>query len=144
MFFISSNTFKIGKDKCMSTAIKRMLTPLIIVIGFAICFSTLVQAQPQRMSVENRVKILKDSLRLNDEQSEKITKILEDQREEITMAMKDNHDNRDSMRAAMQGLMKKTDNQIKAVLTESQAKKYDEMLKARRTRMGQRTRESGN
>ena len=81
MFFISSNTFKIGKDKCMSTAIKRMLTPLIIVIGFAICFSTFVQAQPQRMSVENRVKILKDSLRLNDEQSEKITKILEDQRE---------------------------------------------------------------
>ena len=39
--------------------------------------------------------------------------------------------------------MKKTDNEIKAILTEDQAKKYDEMLKARRTHMGRRTQGSG-
>ena len=39
--------------------------------------------------------------------------------------------------------MKKTDEQIKSVLTEDQGKKYDEMLKARRARMGRRTRDSG-
>jgi Spy/CpxP family protein refolding chaperone len=39
--------------------------------------------------------------------------------------------------------MKKADEQIKSVLTEDQAKKYDAMVKSRRARMGQRTRESG-
>ena len=79
-----------------------MFIGFIIIIGIALLFSTLAQAQPQRMSVENRVKILKDSLKLSDEQSAKITKILEDQREEMTMAMKDNRDNRDSMHSLMQ------------------------------------------
>jgi len=39
--------------------------------------------------------------------------------------------------------MKKADEQIKSVLTEDQAKKYDEMVKSRRARIGQRARESG-
>jgi Spy/CpxP family protein refolding chaperone len=123
----------------MSAVIKRMASGLVIVIGIAILFSTLAQAQPQRMSVEGRVKILKDSLKLSDEQSAKITKILEDQREEMTTAMKDIRDNRDSMQTVRQEIMKKTDENIKSVLTENQAKKYDDMLKARRARMGRRT-----
>ena len=127
----------------MSTAVKRMTAAIMIVIGIAILFSTPAQAQPQRMSVEDRVKILKDSLKLTSEQSSKITSILEDQREEITMAMNENRDNPDSARTAVQRIMKKSDNQIKTILTEDQAQKYDEMLKARRARMGRRTRESG-
>jgi periplasmic protein CpxP/Spy len=127
----------------MSTAVKRTTAAIVIVIGIMILFSNLAQAQPQRMSVEDRVKILKDSLKLTSEQSSKITSILEDQREEITMAMNENRDNPDSARAAVQGIMKKSDNKIKTILTEDQAKKYDEMLKARRARMGRRTRESG-
>jgi protein CpxP len=127
----------------MSAAIKRTTIGFIFVIGIAILFSTLAQAQPQRMSIEDRVKILKDSLKLSDEQSTKITKILEDQREEMTTAMNDNRDNRDALQAARKEIMKKADENIKFVLTEDQAKKYDEMLKERRARMGRRTRESG-
>jgi protein CpxP len=141
---VHPNVFtKTRKDKNMSTAINRMTIGLVLVIGIAVLFSAQAQKQPQRMTIEDRVKILKDSLKLSDEQSAKITKILEDQREEMTMARKDNHDNPDSMRTVMQEIMKKTDSQIKAVLTEDQAKKYDEMLKGRRTRVRQRTQESG-
>jgi periplasmic protein CpxP/Spy len=127
----------------MSAVIKRMTRGFVLVMGITILFSTLTQAQPQRMSIEDRVKILKDSLKLSDEQSSKITKILEDQREEMTTAMSENRDNHDAMQTARQEIMKKTDEQIKSVLTEDQGKKYDEMLKARRARMGRRTRDSG-
>ena len=123
----------------MSAVIKRITSGLVLIMGIAVIFSSLAQAQPQRMSVEGRVKILKDSLKLSDEQSNKITKILEDQREEMTTAMKDIRDNRDSMQTVRQEIMKKTDENIKAVLTENQAKKYDDMLKARRAHMGRRT-----
>jgi Spy/CpxP family protein refolding chaperone len=138
------NTFKKSrKDKHMSAAIKRMTTGFALIIGIAIMFSTLNQAQQQRMSVEDRVKILKDSLKLSDEQSTKITKILEDQREEMTTAMNENRDNRDAMQTVRKEIMKKADEQIKSVLTEDQVKKYGEMLKGRRARMKQRTQESG-
>jgi periplasmic protein CpxP/Spy len=123
----------------MSTGVKRMTIGLILVMGFANLFSALTQAQPQRMSVEDRIKILKDSLKLSSEQSIEITKILEDQREEMTTSMNDNKGDRKAMRTVMQELMKKTNDQIKAVLTEDQAKKYDKMLQGRRARLGRRT-----
>jgi Spy/CpxP family protein refolding chaperone len=134
---------KTRKDKNMSAAINRITRGLVLVIGIAILFSPLAQAQQQRVTIEDRVKILKDSLKLSDEQSVKITKILEDQREEMTTAMNENRDNRDAMQTARKEIMKKADEQIKSVLTEDQAKKYDAMVKSRRARMGQRTRESG-
>jgi periplasmic protein CpxP/Spy len=127
----------------MSIAINRMSRGLVLVIGIAVIFSTLAQAQPQRMTVEDRVKILKDSLKLSDDQSSKITKILEDQREELTTSMNENRDNRDAMQDSRKEIMKKTNEQIKSVLTEDQAKKYDNMLKGRRARVRQRAQESG-
>jgi periplasmic protein CpxP/Spy len=126
----------------MATIIKRVTSGLVLIMGITMLFSALAQAQPQRMSVEDRVKILKDSLKLSDDQSAKITEILEDQREEMTTAMKDIHDNRDSMQTIRQEIMKKTNEQIKSVLTESQAKKYDALLKNRRQNMGRRTHRS--
>lgn len=123
----------------MSTAVNRITIGFVLVIGIVILFSTLAQAQPQRMSVEDRVKILKDSLKLSNEQSVEITKILEDQREEMTTAMNENKGDREAMRSVMQDIMKKTNTQIKAVLTEEQATKYDKMLKGRRARLGRRT-----
>ena len=127
----------------MSAAINRITRGLVLVIRIAMLFSPRAQAQQQRVTIEDRVKILKDSLKLSDEQSVKITKILEDQREEMTTAMNENRDNRDAMQTARKEIMKKADEQIKSVLTEDQAKKYDAMVKSRRARMGQRTRESG-
>ena len=123
----------------MWTIIKRMTSGLVLVLGITILFSTLVQAQPQRMSVEDRVKILKDSLKLSDEQSLKITKILEDQREEMTTAMNENQGDREAMRSVMQGIMKKSDDKIKTILSKVQATKYDKIVQERRARMERRT-----
>ena len=123
----------------MWTIIKRMTSGLVLVLGITILFSTLVQAQPQRMSVEDRVKILKDSLKLSDEQSLKITKILEDQREEMTTAMNENQGDREAMRSVMQGIMKKSDDKIKTILSKVQVTKYDKIVQERRARMERRT-----
>jgi periplasmic protein CpxP/Spy len=131
---------KTRKDITMSTAFNRMTLGFICLIGIAILFSTAAQAQQPRMSVDDRVKMMKDSLKLSDEQCTKITKILEDQREEITTTMNENRDNRDAMQTARQEITKKTNDQIKSVLTEDQAAKYDKMLKGRRARMGRGTR----
>ena len=89
----------------MGAFIKRITTGLILVMGVIVLVCTLAQAQaqPQRMSIEDRVKILKDSLKLSDEQSSKITKILEDQREEMTTAMSENRDDHDAMQTAQAG-----------------------------------------
>lgn len=127
----------------MTTAIKRKTLGLIVIVGIALLFSTLLQAQSQRLSIDDRVKSIKDSLKLSDEQSKKIKVILQDQREEMTTAMNENRDNHDAMQAARQEIMKKTDEKIKAILTDEQAKEYDEMVKARRAHMGRRTQESG-
>jgi len=54
--------------------------------------------------------------------------------------MNENRDNRDAMQTARQEITKKTNDQIKSVLTEDQAAKYDKMLKGRRARMGRGTR----
>ncbi len=96
------------------------------------------------MTVEDQVKILKDSLNLTSDQVTKITKILEDQREERATAMSENRGDREAMRAAMQEILKKTDEKIKGVLTGDQAVIYDRMMKARRARMEQRMRRSGD
>lgn len=127
----------------MSAVVKRIPIGFVLAIGIVMLFSTLAGGQSQRITVEDRVKILKGNLKLSDEQSAKITKILEDQREEMTTAMNENRDNRDAMQAARREIIKKADEQIKSVLTEEQAKKYDKMLKERRTRMEQQTQSSG-
>jgi len=105
--------------------------------------TTFAAAQPQRMSVEDRVKILTDSLQLSADQAKKITTILEDQREEMSTLRDQNKGDRDAMRSAMQDAMKKSDEKIKAVLTEEQAKHYDAMQKAHRMNMGRRARGGG-
>jgi periplasmic protein CpxP/Spy len=122
----------------MSTAIKRIIIGLVLVIGIAILFSSFVQAQPMRMSTEERVKMLKDSLKLNDEQAAKITVVLDQQSTEMRAAFENYSDNRDSMRTAMQEIRNKYDKKITVVLTKDQAKKYDVMQKERLARMGQR------
>jgi hypothetical protein len=126
----------------MFTPIKRF-SMVLLLVGIAILFSAATQAQPQRMSVEERVKILKDSLNLNDAQSAKITKILEDQREEMTTIMSENQGDRDAMRTAMQETIEKADNKIKLLLSDKQLAKYEAMLKQRKARMERRMRDGG-
>jgi periplasmic protein CpxP/Spy len=127
----------------MPTAIKRTTLGLLLVLGITILLSSLVHAQSPRMPVEDRVKMLKEKLKLSDEQTAKITIILEDQREEITNATNENRGDRDAMRTAIAELMKTTNSKIKAVLTDAQATQYDKILEGRRPRMKRQTPSSG-
>jgi len=127
----------------MPTAIKRTTLGLLLVLGITILLSSLVHAQSPRMPVEDRVKMLKEKLKLSDEQTAKITIILEDQREEITNATNENRGDRDAMRTAIAELMKTTNSKIKTVLTDAQATQYDKILEGRRPRMKRQTPSSG-
>jgi hypothetical protein len=127
----------------MSTSIKRMTTVIVVCIGIAILLTVIAQAQPMRMSVEDHVKILKDSLRLNDDQAIKITRILEDQREEMTTAKVENKDDRKAMRTVMQEIMSKTNEKVKKILTDEQVEQYNKLLKARQQNMGKHKRVRG-
>jgi protein CpxP len=130
------------KDKPMFITIKQMTGALVLLIGVPMLLSTVAQAQLQRMSVEERVKTLKDKLKLSDEQTKKVTILLEDQREEATTAMNDYRGDRKAMRAVVQEIMKKTDDKIKEVLTEEQVSTYDKMMNARRDQMSRRMKSS--
>jgi hypothetical protein len=129
----------------MKPETNRLTIAIVLTCGALLFLSASMQAQPRmRMSVEDQVKILKDSLKLADDQVARITKILEDQREERTAAVNENRGDRDVMRAAMGEIAKKTDERIKEVLTKDQAITYDRMMKARRARMERRMRRSGD
>jgi hypothetical protein len=122
----------------MFTNIKRMTAALVLLLGGLILLSSTAQAQPQRMSVEDHAKILKNKLKLSDKQTKKITTILEDQREEMTTAMNDNRGDQQAMHEVVQEITKKTDNKIKEVLTEKQVNAYDKMIKYRQAQVSRR------
>jgi periplasmic protein CpxP/Spy len=127
----------------MFTNIKYITAAFVLILGVLMLLSPAAQAQPQRMSVEKHIKILKDTLKLNEAQTKKITTILEDQREEMTTAMGENHGDRQAMHAAVQEILEKTDNKIKEVLTtEEQAKIYDKMIEDRQAQMTKRMKNS--
>lgn len=129
----------------MRPMIHRITVGIVLACAALFFVSASMPAQKRmRMSVEDQVKILKDSLKLTGDQVTKITKILEDQREERTTAMSENKGDRDAMRATMQEIAKKTDGKIKKVLTEDQAVTYDRMVKERRAQMERRMRRSGD
>jgi protein CpxP len=128
-----------NKEKgCTMQRVKSYTTTIVALLAVIVIASSL--GLSQRMSVEERVKVLKDSLKLSDDQVTKITKILEDQREEMTTAREEHRGDRDAMRAVIEEMMKKTDDKIKGVLNADQASKYEEMMKQRRANMGRRAR----
>jgi hypothetical protein len=118
-----------GKDKHMFITFKRLTVVFVFLLGNLIIFSSVVQAQPQRLSVEKQMKILISKLKLNEDQTKKITAILEDQREEITTVMNENRNDRQAQQTAVQEITKKADKKIKTVLKEKQVKIFDKMIK---------------
>jgi hypothetical protein len=122
--------------------IKRMTAALVLLLGVLMPLSSAAQAQLQRMSVEEHIKILKNKLKLRDKQTKKITTILEDQREEMTTAMNDNRGDRQAMHAAVQEITIKTDNKIKEVLSEEQVKVFDKMIQDRQAQVSRRMKRS--
>ena len=110
---------------------KRMIAALVLLLGVLMLLLSAAQAQPQRLSVEKHITILKNKLKLNAEQTKKITAILEDQREEITTVMNENRNDHQALQEAIQEITKKTDIKIKEVLKEKQIRAFDKMIQDR-------------
>ena len=113
----------------------RAFTFCMVLLLCCVVLAPTAYSQMRRMSPEDQVKILKDSLQLNDLQVKKITTILEDSREEMSLIRSEKGDDQEAMRSAMQDLRKKTDAKIIALLTKEQAATYEAMQKARQERM---------
>ena len=128
----------------MTAILKQMCIALILMIGVTMAMSTTVQTQPKSISVEEQINILKKKLKLNAAQTSKITVIIEDQREEMITTKNELRGDQEALRSALQAIMRKTNNQIKAVLTEEQKVKYDELLKERRDKMEQHMQQNDN
>lgn len=121
----------------------KKLSVVMIALGCMLMFCTVAQAQRMRISPEEQAKALKDSLSLTDDQTAKVTTILNDAREEVTTMMSQSSGDREAMRDSLQAIQRKSDTQIKALLTNEQAKKYDVLMKARRARMQQMREQRG-
>ncbi len=115
-------------------------------IGAAVVLLLLIAAvagaQGMRMSPEDRAAMLKDSLGLDTAQTAKVVKIYKDAQVKMQDAFQSNQGDREAIRAAMQEIGKKTDESIKAILSDKQKAKYEEMIKNRPAR-GMRGRRNG-
>ncbi len=121
--------------------LKLILVLGILTLTVASVLSAQGMGQRMRMSPEQQATILKDSLGLDSTQTAKITTIYKEQQDEIAKIRDANQGDFEAMRTAMTEMRTKTDNKIKAVLTDAQKTKYEEMLKNRPMgRMGGRGR----
>jgi Spy/CpxP family protein refolding chaperone len=108
-------------------------------IVLAIFGAFIAQAQPRQMQGERRLQMLKDSLQLTSDQEKKVADILKQEQTAFENAREENRGDREAMRAFMLKQTKKTDEQIKSVLTKEQAEKYDSIMKARREQMREKS-----
>jgi len=85
----------------------------------------------QRMTVEERVADLKTQLSLSADQVTKVTALLQKQ-QDSTRALREKYgDDREGMRAEMGKVREQTDRDISTLLTDTQRKKYDEIVAQR-------------
>ncbi len=90
------------------------------------------QGGGMRMSPADRAKQLQTQLKLNDDQTAKITAIYQ------TMSTKmDSLRTAGADRSAMRPIMQASNDQVKAVLTPDQAVEYQKMIDERRAKMQQ-------
>lgn len=85
----------------------------------------------QRMSPEERVKAMKESLKLTDDQAAKITAIYNAQMKSMDSLRNAGGD----MRSQMRPMMQATNEKVKAILTADQAAAWQKEMDERRARM---------
>ena len=93
------------------------------------------QGGGMRRSPEDRAKDLQTQLKLNDDQTTKITAIYKAQATKMDSVRTAANGDRQAMRSAMMPLMKDTNDKIKAILTPDQATGYDKIMQDRMDRM---------
>jgi hypothetical protein len=121
--------------------VKRIIAIFMLFLGVLMPLLSIAQVRPQRMSQEKQIENLKSKLKLNNEQTKKIKFVLEDQREELGIAMNDKRGDSRATDEAAQEIMKNTDNKIKAILTEKQAEIYDKIVEEREARANRQEKE---
>lgn len=110
---------------------------ILLMCCFLLGISAVSRAQGggQRMSPADRAKQLQTQLSLNDDQTAKITAILQTQQTKMDSVRTAANGNRDAMRAGMMPIRQSINTQIKAVLNPDQATAYQKMLDEQRARM---------
>jgi Spy/CpxP family protein refolding chaperone len=112
---------------------KKFLLMCCFLIGItAVCRA---QGGGMRRSPEDRAKDLQTQLKLNDDQTTKITAIYKAQATKMDSVRTAANGDRQAMRSAMMPLMKDTNDKIKAILTPDQATAYDKIMQDRIDRM---------
>jgi hypothetical protein len=96
----------------------------------------------RRLTLEERVKAQTDRMKkdyeLTDAQYDSVKKINLKYAKKAEETMRGNRDNREQNREILRKNQEEKSKELKAILTETQYKKYEEQLKARRERGGNR------
>jgi protein CpxP len=93
------------------------------------------QGGGQRRTPEEQAKQLQTQLKLNDDQTTKITAIFQAQATKRDSVRTAANGDRQAMMQGMMPIMQDANNKIKAVLTPDQATAYDKMVQERMERM---------
>jgi len=106
----------------------------MLICCFVMGIATVSRAQGggMRMSAADRVKAMKESLKLTDDQVTKITVLFEAQTKQV-----DSLRNAGADRSAMRPVMQATNDKVKALLTAEQAAAWQKEMDDRRARMQQ-------
>lgn len=91
----------------------------------------------QRMSAEDQAKQLQTQLKLNDDQTAKITSIMQMQSTKMDSVRTASNGDRQAMMQGMMPIRQAMSTKVKAVLTADQATAYDKMMADRMNRMRQ-------
>ncbi|MEP6613976.1 MAG: hypothetical protein ABJA76_18870 [Mucilaginibacter sp.] len=112
---------------------------IMLVCCFLLGIAAVSRAQGggQRRSPEDQAKELQTQLKLNDDQTTKITAILKVQATKMDSVRTAANGDRTAMRTAMGPIRTAATDQIKAILTPDQATAYQKMIDERRARMQQ-------
>ncbi len=107
---------------------------------FAAGLMQVAYAQPQgmRMSPKERAEALGKQLSLDSATVVKLTAVMEKYQKQMMDKRNELQGDMDAMRAAMGEIRENQTKDIKALLTEEQGKKYDEILKQQQQRMQNR------
>ena len=109
---------------------------LLLMLCFVAGMITLSKAQGyQRRTPEEQAKQLQTQLKLSDDQTTKITSIMQMQSTKMDSIRTAANGDRDAMRSGMMSVMQAMAPKIKAILTPEQATAYDKMQADRRARM---------
>ena len=121
---------------------KRLSLIAAMVLGGLVACSTLATAQDAtpkkkaRFTPEQQLERMTTQLNLTDEQKPKVKAVLEETSKKMQEIRNAPDFDRSHMREKMQPVMEKQNEKMKAILTEDQFKKYQEMQQQQRGKKG--------